>query len=259
MEYTNVAEIKAEVLLNHLYPELTDRWIVENKGTFYRNYSEDVMQIEEDVCKVALSRDGFLRLLPQGLITTDDELKGRGFQNKYENLKIRKSQLEELFRPVDTWRFRKSMREEKELARLLDEKLDILLKKYFQVDRNAEKNPYVKEMMVLLPMVRHLRANFGRIGDIIAALLGYRVSMTLSRYDWTGCIRDAQPLVTYQIWIPNLQNEDYKVWDRELEALRNFISEWFIPFDTRCLMEVKCDTQAALDNRLTLNYNTRLK
>ena len=32
MEYTNIAEIKAEVLLNHLYPELTDRWIVEIRG-----------------------------------------------------------------------------------------------------------------------------------------------------------------------------------------------------------------------------------
>ena len=259
IENTNIAEIKAEVLLNHLYPELTDRWIVENKGTFYRNYSKDVMQIEEDMCRVALSRDGFLRLLPQGLITTDDELKGKDFQSKYENLKTRKSRLEELFRPFDSWRFRKGMREEKQLARLLEEKLDILLKKYFQVDRKSEKNGYVKEMMVLLPMVKHLRADFGRIGDILAALLGYRVTVNYSRYDWTGWIRDAQPSVEYQVWIPNLQNDEFLVWNKELEALRTFVCEWFIPFDTRCFIEVKCDNPAMLEDRLTLNYNTRLK
>ena len=76
-ERMDISEMKAEVLLNHLYPELAERWIVKNKGTFYRNYSEDVMRIDEEQGMVALSRDGFLRLLPQGLITTDDELKGK--------------------------------------------------------------------------------------------------------------------------------------------------------------------------------------
>ena len=47
IEQTNIAEIKAEVLLNHLYPELADQWIVKNKGTFYRNYIEDAMRIDE--------------------------------------------------------------------------------------------------------------------------------------------------------------------------------------------------------------------
>lgn len=257
-EITNIAEIKAEVLLNHLYPELTDRWIVENRGTFYRNYSEDVMQIEEDICKVALSRDGFLRLLPQGLITTTDELKGKDFQSKYEKLKIRKNRLEELFRPIDSWKFRKSMREEKELARLLDEKLDVLLKDYFGVDRVAEKDRYVKEWMALLPMAKYLRADFGRIGDILSVLLGHRVTTTFSRYDWSERTRDSQPMVLYQVWIPNLSDE-YRERNRELDALREFIGEWFMPFDTRCIIEVKSDTSAKLGDRLLLNYNTGLK
>lgn len=259
MEFTNIAEIKAEVLLNHLYPELADRWIVKNKGTFYRNYSEDVMQIEEDLCRVALSRDGFLRLLPQGLIATDNELKGKDFQSNYEKLKTRKSRLEELFRPFDSWKFRKGMREENQIARLLEEKLDILLQDYFHVDRKSEENCYVKEMMVLLPRVRYLRADFGRIGDILAALLGHRVTMTMTRYDWTGRIRDAQPSVQYQVWIPDLQHEAYQAWNEKLEALREFIAEWFIPYDTKCFIEVKCDQPKVLDNRLMLNYNTRLK
>lgn len=257
-EQANIAEIKAEVLLNHLYPEWTDRWIVKNKGTFYRNYSKDVLLIEEEPGKVSLSRDGLLRLLPQGLFTTDDELKGKDFQTRYEELKLRKSRLEELFRPFDSWKFRKQVHEENQLAELLDEKLDVLLKTYFQVDRAAEPNGYVREMMVLLPVASRLRADFGRIGDVLSALVGHRVTLEISRYDWNGWRRDAQPMVLYRVWIPGLVSETYLKWKENLDALKDFICEWFIPFDTRCEIELNNEEPATLDNRLTLDYNTRL-
>lgn len=258
IEHKNISELKAEVLLNHLYPELAKRWIVKNKGTFYRNYSDDVMHLDKEQETVSLSRDGFLRLLPQGLITSDDELRGKDFRSKYEELKIRKSRLEELFQPFDTWKFKNSLREEKQLADLLETKLDTLLKTYFHVDRTTESNGYVREMMTLLPIVNRLRANFGRIGDVLSALLGYRVTTKLTRYDWSERRQDAQPMVLYQVWIPDLKSEDYKTWNENLDALRTFICEWFIPFDTRCVIEIKNDESATLDNRLTLDYNTRL-
>ncbi|MDO4755642.1 MAG: hypothetical protein Q4A54_04805, partial [Parabacteroides sp.] len=108
----NRAEIKAELLLNHLYPEMSEQWIAETRGTFYRNYSEDAMAIEEDLQTVTLSRDGFLKLLPQGLIATDDELRGGNFAQKYEELKKKKMQLEEFFRPMDTFAFRRGLKVE---------------------------------------------------------------------------------------------------------------------------------------------------
>ena len=258
IEQTNIAEIKAEVLLNHLYPELADQWIVKNKGTFYRNYSEDAMRIDEESGTVSLSRNGFLRLLPQGLITTDDELKGKDFHAKYEELKLRRSQLEELFRPFDSWAFRKTVQVEKQLSELLDGKLDALLKTYFRVDRATEPNAYVREMMGLLPMVSRLRADFGRIGDILSSLLGYHVTTEISRYDWSGWRQDAQPMVLYRAWIPGLKAEDYKALKEDLAAMKDFICEWFIPFDTYCEIEVKSEELATLDYQLTLDYNTRL-
>ncbi len=258
MERTNISEMKAEVLLNHLYPELADRWIVKNEGTFYRNYSEDAMRVEEDGAKVSLSRDGFLRLLPQGLITSDGELKGKDFQGKYEELKIRRSRLKELFRPLDSWRFRKEVNKEKHLSQLLEDKLDVLLLEYFHVDRRSEENPYVREMMTLLPVVNRLRADFGRVGDVLSALLGHRVTTTVSRYDWSGKRIDAQPMVLFQVWIPGLVSVEYPTWNKDLSALQAFIVEWFIPFDTHCVIEIKTEEPATLDNRLTLDYNTKL-
>ena len=39
----NLSEISAEMLLNYLYPDLADRWIVQAEGTFYRNYNSDLL------------------------------------------------------------------------------------------------------------------------------------------------------------------------------------------------------------------------
>ena len=84
---TNLYDISAEFLLNYLYPDLMNRWKVDCVGTFYRNYSEDILEIDEEKTTVLLARDSFLRLLPQGLIATDKALKGGNFELKYENLK----------------------------------------------------------------------------------------------------------------------------------------------------------------------------
>ena len=56
------------MLLNYLYPEMESQWIAIDKGTFYRNYNQDALSIDEKEKKVVLARDGFLRLLPDGLL-----------------------------------------------------------------------------------------------------------------------------------------------------------------------------------------------
>lgn len=250
--------MRAEVLLHQLYPELSELWIAENEGTFYRNYREDAIQIDEETHRVKLSRNGFLRLLPQGLIASDDALKNGNFQQRYEELKKRKEELEELFRPIDSFAFRKQLKVEAQVSELLEGKVDFLLKKYFHCDRQKENNVLVRELMPLLPFVSRLRADFGWIRNVLSALMGHRVTMSISRYDWSEWRKDSQPLVQYRVWVPDLDNEEYQALEKQLPGLRDFICEWFIPFDTRCLIEIKEEQQTRLNNRLTLNYNTRL-
>ena len=45
---TNLYDISAEFLLNYLYPDRMDQWEVDCAGTFYRNYSEDILAIDEE-------------------------------------------------------------------------------------------------------------------------------------------------------------------------------------------------------------------
>ena len=87
-------EINAEMYLHYLYPELADQWRVESKGTFYRNYNQDVLELETEEQRVELARDGFLKLLPQGLYSKDDDLKGKNFREKYEAMRKKQELLE---------------------------------------------------------------------------------------------------------------------------------------------------------------------
>lgn len=258
MKNTNISEIRAEVLLNHLYPEQTDSWIVRDKGTFYRNYSSDILQLEEKLSQVSLSRDGLLRLLPQGLISTEDELRGKNFPAKYEVLCQRKNYLEELFIPFDSWRFRDSIRAEEDIAYLLENKLNILLKTYYGVDITAEENPYVREIMKVLPLASGLRGNYFKIGDLLNVVLNKRVTTHISCYNWSEKTSDTQPMVCYKVWVADLNEDSYRELAKNIEALKNFLVEWFIPFDTRCTVELKTEKCALLNNKMLLNYNTKL-
>ena len=258
MKNTNISEIRAEVLLNHLYPEKTDHWIVRDKGTFYRNYSSDILQLDDKQSQVSLSRDGYLRLLPQGLINTEDELKKGEFSVKYEELSKRKKILEELFVPFDSWNFRDSIHNEDELSELLENKLNIILNKYYGVDFKEETNPYVREMFHLLPIVSRLRGNFSRICDVLTVLLQYKVTMELSCYNWTDKASDSQPMISYKVWVPSLTKEGYMALEKDIEGLYHFIVEWLIPFDTRCTIELKAEKTSSLNNNMLLNYNTKL-
>ena len=84
------AETRAEFLLNYFYPEHPDQWQVENEGSFYRNYNRDLLSIDEELCTLRLARDGFLRLLPQGLLTEENELRKGDIKQKHEKLERRK-------------------------------------------------------------------------------------------------------------------------------------------------------------------------
>ena len=105
----NIPEIKAELLLNYLYPEAGNKWIVQNEGTFYRNYNNDLMSLDEEIAEVQTARDSFIKLLPQGFVTDETDLKGEGAQEKFKELQLRLRLLRETFKPIDTFQFRDSL------------------------------------------------------------------------------------------------------------------------------------------------------
>ena len=143
-EETNIPQIRAEVLLNRLYPEMEQQWKTRCSGTFYRNYNQDILDLDDESCEVELSRDGFLNQLPQGLYTQQDDLRGEDMRTKFKELERRVKLLKETFIPFDTYWFRQQLLAERKISELLDEKLEYVLRTYFDFDLNKEQNPLVK-------------------------------------------------------------------------------------------------------------------
>lgn len=256
----NLYQIRAEVLLNYLYPEIENEWIVQTKGTFFRNYNQDLLLLELKDHKVQLARDGFLKLLPEGLLTKDSDLQGEDVTQKFKELEWRKELLNETFAPFDTYVFHKKLTIERYTSELLQNKLEYVLKTYFDFDLASETNPLVKEAAVMLPFVSSYRGDFGFVANLLGALMDCEVERSEGRYSHIDTTVCWLPEVRYRLLVPGLTAEEYKSRTEQLQPLIAFIKEWFIPFDVRCDICIRehPDDHNPLHGRITLNYNTEL-
>lgn len=254
----NIPEISAEMLLNFLYPELEERWIVRNEGTFYRNYNNDTLDVSEEKGEVSLARDGFLKLLPSAMISHDDELQKGDIKEKHKEIERRKLILKEAFIPFDSISFRRKLRIEREISDLLKNKLNYILLTYFGINYKKLENPYVKEWSTLLPYIRNRRGDFGLIKEILKSQFECKVNVYTGRYSHTDSTKKWLPLVRYELIKEKLNNKEFNELQKKIETLRDFLAEWFIPAEMKCEIFVK-DHKAnlVLDNNLTLDYNTQ--
>lgn len=254
-----IPEIRAEMLLNYLYPEVGDKWCVQNEGTFYRNYNSDLLYIDDAKNVAQTARDSFLKLLPQGVLTDDNDLKGEGAGEKFKQLKIRLRLLREAFKPIDTFHFRNSLYIEQQADSLLQTKLQYILSTYFDVNIDDIENRYVREVAVLLPYVSKRRGDFGFVAELLKILFKCEVTMTIDRYSHSDSTRRWLPLAKYELLIPGLKPEAYRAMMADLQPLHDFISEWFMPVDVWCQINIReHHVEQRTNNRITLGYNTEL-
>ena len=255
----DISQISAEMLLNYLFPEMREKWIARYAGTFYRNYNNDHLSIYEETAEVVLARDGFLRLLPESLLSDENELKGGNFSEKYQKLEQRKRLFKEAFLPFDTFAFKQKLRIEQHTSELLQDKLNYLLKTCFNYDITSETNPYIKEIAVLLPYVSKLRADFNSIAKLLETVIGHKTKLIIGRYSHVDSTRYWIPNVEFQLLIPNLTAEEYRKLKEDITPLQQFIAEWFIPAEVRCEISIKHHQQPQVTGKnLVLNYNTEL-
>ena len=257
---TNLSEISAEMLLNYFYPELSEKWVAHHASTFYRNYSRDAMLVDEEHKEVVLARDGYLRMLPEGLLFSEDELKGKNsIDAQYKKLQRKLHVFREAFLPFDTFAFRQRLQIERNTSQLLEKKLEYVLSTYFGFDLQAEQNPYVREIAVLLPFIREWRADFSRLAKLLGEMMNCTTKLLLNRYDTDDNSRRWIPAVEFQLLIPNLTAGEYRRLYEDTRPLELFIKEWFIPFEVRCRLSIKHHgCPQTVGDSLTLDYNTEL-
>lgn len=255
----SIPEIRAELLLNYLYPEMFNQWISQNEGTFFRNYNSDLLTIDEEKMVAQTARDSFIKLLPQGLLTRETDLKGEDASEKFKQLELKLRLLRETFKPLDTYRFRESLYVEHQIDSLLQSKLTYILNTYFGVDLDKIENPYVREAVILLPYVSRRRGDFGFIANLLRTLIKCEVNMMTGRYSHSDTTRSWLPMVRYDLVIPGLTPEEHQKKDKEIQPLREFLCEWLIPLEVWCEIVIKeYDVPLQTNTRLTLGYNTEV-
>lgn len=255
----NIPEIRAELLLNYLYPEKEERWTARYDGSFYRNYNRDALWVNADDAEVSLARDGFLKLLPQGLLARDDEFKSGDIAGNAEELARRIHLLSEAFLPFDSYVFHNKLNIERQLSELLGDRLAYILMEYFGYDISQETSPLVRDAAVLLPYASMWRGDFNFLKRLLEALLHCDVIMSIGRYSHLDTTVCWLPKVRYELLISGLTPEQYRERDKELQPLRDFLCQWFIPFDVVCEMVIKEHSmmQDAATQK-TLGYNTEI-
>ncbi|MCQ2143955.1 MAG: hypothetical protein MJY56_07805 [Bacteroidales bacterium] len=255
-----LGEVNAEMILEYMYPGMENRWDVRCKGTFYRNYCGDTMSYDTATGEVDLARDGFLKLLPDVLISEANELKGRDFVGKYKAVQRRKALLEDAFAPFDAFAFRQRLEVERNASELLETKIGYILKTFFSMDVASVTDPLVKEAAMLLPFVIRLRGDLPFVRDMISSLTGYEVTVDLShRHSLTESYLAWMPKVIFTVRIPGLDPEKYIKETERLRPLAGFITEWLMPYDVVTELNVRAPGSTnVLSDEAMLDYNCKL-
>lgn len=252
-------EARAEMLLNYLYPEVSHKWIAHGEGTFYRNYNSDLLEIDDETSEIWTARDSFINLLPQGVITFNDNLSGEDSGHRFKKMRRRIRMLTEAFLPFDTNAFRQSLLIERQVSELLQEKLSYVLLEYFGFDLNAEPSELVREAALMLPYVSSFRGDLSFVSGLLGALLHCPVGIITGRFGHTDSSRWWLPKVRFELLISDLSPEEYRRMSASLEPLRQFVCEWFMPVEVYTEIVIKeHHSEQQVNTRLTLDYNTEL-
>jgi len=248
---SNVQEIRAETLLSledlHGFSVQTK----ENSGTFYRNYSSDLIEYDSSSNTITLSRDGIYNVLPEGLFFEEDELKSRkNFEKSREKIKEKKRDISHFFQPFDTEYFNLSLALEKQINNISEKGNTILLDLFFDNDNIGAAAKTWSAASLLLPQIGQIKGNEYAIGNILKTILDAKKVELIE----TDCNTKR-----FIIHIPNLSKEEYFEKTQQVSGIFTILEEYFLPFDIAYDFKIKDRTQKFIvGENLILDYNTNL-
>lgn len=254
VEFSN---IRAEVLLNYLYPEIGEEWIVENLGLFYRNYQEDLISVDTKSRQISLARSSFLKLLPAGMVSNEKTNSRDPESRDAERRNIR--QLSEIFKPVDSYSFRRSLDNESFLAESYEKRVEHLLRQIYRYDLETEKSELVKRFAPLILLRERIKGDMGLIRDLLREFLELEVNMSFDTFrdnDWSEIMLTR---VVYTVVVEGLSQDRYRLKGEELTPLFDFVREWFIPLEIVAEFKIHDTTlESNVRKDGLLGYNLKL-
>lgn len=245
-----INEINAEMMLNYLYPELMEEWVARYRGTFYRNYNDDALDVDSKAKSVELARDGFLKMLPQEFISPENK------KEKDEELKRRIGILGEGFLPIDSLMFRQSLKLEREIDGFLSAKTSFVLSRLFGIDYGKIDNPMVRDAAQLLPYVRESRGDVHWVRRLLETLTGCKVEMRIGRWSEDDTTRCWLPMVKYSVVRDGLRQADFQRLYDQLKELQAFVADYWMPVET--VLRIELITHEKPVDSVILDYSAEL-
>lgn len=248
---SDLREIKAETIVSLLDLPVFAVQTKEKGGTFYRNYSSDLIEYDRNTNTITLSQDGIYNLLPEGLFFNEDELKSsKNFKVSSARIKEKKKEINHFFQPFDTEYFKLSVALEKQINKLTEKGNEILLDLFFDTTADKKTQYAASLQQFLLPHSSHIKGNEHAIRNVLKSLL-HAKKIELIETDYCN--------KRFIIHIPNLSKEEYVQKVKQISDIFEILEEYFLPFNINYDFRLKDREQKfILGEDLILDYNVNI-
>jgi hypothetical protein len=273
--FLHIADIKAESIIATLL-EADNETEVNALGSFYRNYCDDLIEIQKSQNKatidVKLSRDGVYHLLPEALfflensllITKTNKLSNQEILQEEAIIKEIKKQndereeLQDFFKFFDTQYLKTRINLEKEIFDIENIKTSLILEQFFDYNFENEENSYIKKIAPFLINVNQIRGDFFIIQKLLCAVLHEKVEIKRQNISFTE-FNEPVTCIQFIIHTEGLSLKEYQDLNNIYNPFFCFVSDWFFPFEVECNYKIKDMRQKfVLQKPLILDYNTQL-
>lgn len=245
-------ELKAETVLSVISSDVK-HWDVLHKGYFYRNYHPDLINLSTSQRYIETSRNGLMKVMPEGLFFNPHQLKlgdKDNFKEKKEKLDEIRKFYEGFFIPFDSELFDLSLRIENFINDKSDTIISDLLRTFLDFDYGTVTNPYVKSLAPLILSSARIRGDFRLITNLLMVITNCNVSYIKSALT-----------VKFIIHKNNLNQREYQNFNAELKQLFEVVEDWFVPMQYIVEYMIKDYKQRLVlssEKPLLLNYNTNI-
>ena len=260
-ELFDIRGLKAETLL--AISNAPKNLSVKMKGTFSRNFSEDLIKMEntEDGTVLTVARDGIFHIMPQGLFFDENLLAGKTksnfeFEKIHRELRRKKKEVSTFFLPFDTELFKLTFEYEKILNNLANAGNEILVNAFLDNLSTFNSQPqisnlYISKLKPLIPFANQMRGNIPFLTDILKLI-------TASKKIEVKKITSFH--TRFIIHKENLSKEEYHAMEKDMCQLFDFLRHWFLPIEKKFDYRLKDYTQPfKLGTSAILDYNTHFK
>lgn len=246
-------ELKAETVVSVIAPEVK-HWDVLHKGYFYRNYHSDLINVDDTAQSIETSRNGLMKVLPEGLffnpkqLDTKDDVKFKENEKKLEKERLLYASF---FKPFDSKFFDLSLSVENFINDKCDGLIPDLLKLFFDIDYDSISNSYTKTLAPLILSSSSIKGNLNLITKLLAFITDCKVTYKISKLT-----------ITFIVHKRHLDSTGYKRLNEELKPLFEMVENWFMPMEYNVEYMVKDYLQhfvLSSERPLLLNYNTIFK